>query len=179
MKIALYAAGIAALMASQTTLLEEISIGGIKPDLALIVVCFIGFFRGEAHGAVLGMLLGYLMDLLSGGTWAIHLGYKTLVGFGAGLLGKAMVNATPLFIAGMIALCSMVQGLVFFAAYSFSFEIEGIFFALGHILLPQGLYDGALGLAVFWVLSRKIRIRKNLEQNSFKDELFFLSSGRK
>lgn len=177
MRLARYALGFTALLLFQTTWLEKMAIGGVKPDLVLITVFLLGLLGGEVRGTLAGLILGYFMDLLSGGVWAVHLGIKALVGFIAGLLGRSLVNVSTVFTAAGIALASLGQGIVFLLIFPFSLGPERISFYLTHMILPQAVYDGALGCAAFWVLTRGYQRRKDATQRLLKDGLF-LSSGR-
>lgn len=161
MKPILYILGIIGLVLLQTTLLNSITIMGIKPDLALIVVYFVGLFGGEMRGAMTGLALGYLMDLLSGGMWGIHLVTKPTLGFLAGLLGRTLVNVRVFFTGAIISLCSVVQGFVFLLISYFTLAPDNPVALLIHTILPQAIYDGLVGGGLFWFLSGRFTPRQN------------------
>lgn len=167
--------GILLLILFQTTLLEKVAILGIKPDLPLIAVFLIGLFWGEVKGVVSGLGLGYLMDLMSGGIWGIHLITKSVLGFLAGIMGRTLINMKVMFIGILIALCSLCQGLIFLLVSSFSTSSEGASFLLSHTVLPQALYDGILGGGLFGILYRRYFSRQNMAQEWLKSP--GLSSG--
>lgn len=178
MKLAFYILALAALILLQGIGLENLAVAGVKPDLALIAVYFIGLLGGEVRGTLVGMILGYLMDLLSGGVWAIQLLAKGIVGFVSGILGKTLVNVTTAFTVGIVILCSMAQGILFLLASLPGFGPHSISFSLTHIILPQAIYDGVLAGAVFWIIMRKAHGKRSTLRRTFKDELLFLSAGR-
>jgi rod shape-determining protein MreD len=161
MKPILYVLGIIGIILLQTTLLNFITIVGIKPDLALIVVYFVGLFGDEIRGVVTGLTLGYFMDLLSGGVWGIHLVTKSILGFLAGLLGRTLVNVKAVFTGMIISLCSAVQGLIFLLVSYFIMTPENPWTLLSHTILLQAIYDGVVGGGVFWFLSGKFTPRQS------------------
>lgn len=161
MKPILYVLGIIGVILLQTTLLNSITIMGIKPDLALIVVYFVGLFGGEIRGAVTGLALGYLMDLLSGGGWGIHLATKPTLGFLAGRLGRTLVNVKVVFTGMIISLCSVVQGLIFLLVSYFIMAPENPVALLSHTILLQAIYDGVVGSSLFWFLSGRFTPRQS------------------
>ena len=78
-------------MIVQTTLLHYFTIGGVKPDLVLIIVIYLGLIEGPNLGCLSGFSLGLFEDAYSG----ISLGganalSKTIVGFLSGLVGKRL-----------------------------------------------------------------------------------------
>ena len=164
-----YFLGILGLILFQTTLLESATIMGIKPDLTLIAVYFVGLVGGEVHGAMAGLVLGYLMDLMSGGVWGIHLATKSTLGFLSGLLGRTLVNMKGVFTGAIIAFCSLVQGLIFVLVSSFTLEPESLMVLLTHTLLPQAIYDGVVGGAFFWFLSRRFLPKPSTAHGLLKD----------
>jgi rod shape-determining protein MreD len=164
MKPVLYILGLISLILFQTTLLEEVTIAGIKPDLALIVVYFFGIFGGEVRGVMTGLALGYFMDLMSGGVWGIHLVTKLTLGFLAGFLGRTLMNVSVIFTGVIIALCSVIQGLVFLLVSYITSEPEDLLVFLSQIMLPQAIYDGVVGYCLFWFLSRRFLPKQSTAQ---------------
>jgi rod shape-determining protein MreD len=118
-------------------------------------------FGGEIRGAITGLALGYLMDLMSGGVWGIHLATKPTLGFLAGLLGRTLVNVKVVFTGVIISFCSVVQGLVFLLVSSFTIAPETPTALLSHTILPQAIYDGLVGCGLFWFLSGRFTPRQD------------------
>ncbi len=88
----LRALGIAALVVAavvlQTAVLSQVSVDGVVPDLALVVVVAAALVRGPEIGAVTGFVAGLAIDLAPpadhvAGRWALAL---VLVGYLAGRL---------------------------------------------------------------------------------------------
>ncbi len=70
----------------QTLLLEKIKIGGIKPDLGLILSYLIGLGWGWGRGLFCGLLLGGLQDYFAVGHLGLHCTFKGFIGFWIGFL---------------------------------------------------------------------------------------------
>jgi rod shape-determining protein MreD len=178
MKPILYFFGVICLILLQTTFLESITIMGVKPDLVLIVIYFVGLLGGEVRGAMAGLALGYLMDLMSGGVWGIHLATKLTLGFLAGLLGRTLVNMKVIFTGGIIGVCSVVQGLIFLLVSSLTSEPENLMVLFNHMILPQAVYDGVIGSAFFWFLSERFLPKQSTAHGLLQDPaLSALGSG--
>ena len=49
----------------QSTILQKIALGGVKPDLALLVPIFASLRRGSMVGQVSGFATGFLEDVMN------------------------------------------------------------------------------------------------------------------
>src|SRR5664280_634373 len=66
----------------QSTLIPALSIGGVRPDLVLVVVVSAALTRGRETGVLCGVFGGVLQDLLSAGPFGVL--SKMLVGLFVG-----------------------------------------------------------------------------------------------
>ncbi len=73
---------LAAALFVQATLLNLLSVWGVKPDLVIIIVTFNAFLRGSREGALVGFLGGLFKDLAVGG----YIGMNALSAMAAGYL---------------------------------------------------------------------------------------------
>ena len=60
------ALGFIASLILQTTILPFLSLGGVMPDLLLVLVIFTALFYGSLAGGVVGFVVGLTQDLLGG-----------------------------------------------------------------------------------------------------------------
>lgn len=154
-KIVLYAAYILVLPLVQTTWPDTLSIAGVHPDLALVLVASIGYMFGENDGAVSGLLCGFLLDIQSG----------RLIGFGmlllmlSGLLPAIVFHKSqnrPVFLTPAAVVMSAL--LFHVAVYGFSwlypslsdlgrnpYNLADVF---GKHVLPVLVLDGVLSIPV-------------------------------
>ena len=70
----------------QTTVLGIVAVGGVTPDLQLILLVFLALRRGSMSGQLAGFAGGLLEDLVSLAPLGFHALVRTLVGFTSGLL---------------------------------------------------------------------------------------------
>ena len=107
----------------QTTLAEYfLEMAGAKPDLLLILALALGLLRGKAAGIILGCVLGFLQDALSGGLLGQNALSKGLIGFGAGALRRDLMTI------GLL-----VQAFLFLVATTFDAALNLL---LDFLLLP-------------------------------------------
>ena len=89
------ALAIVAALVLQTTLSPILDRAGIKIDLGLVVVVFVGLMTGPPAGLLTGSATGLAQDALASGIVGVSGLSKTLVGFVAGVLGTTFVVARP------------------------------------------------------------------------------------
>jgi cell shape-determining protein MreD len=125
----------------------------VRPDLCLIASFLIGFLAGEFDGVMMGLALGFVQDLFSGGDSGLNFMTKGLVGLLAGLAGRHLANTTNLAVLALLLSASLLSGLVF-VLWSWSGEglADGLLFVQS-VLLPQAVYDAALGAGIYWIMA--------------------------
>jgi rod shape-determining protein MreD len=134
----------------QTTIMPLVSIGGVIPDLILIILVYYGITQGQIYGTVLGFIYGFLFDLITGSLLGSSMVAKTLAGFTAGYFTSENKRDQYLIsfnFSLIVLLCSLVDSTIysFFSAVDFSLSIFTMFFQ--HSLLPS-IYTTALGLVL-------------------------------
>ncbi|HEY5595271.1 MAG TPA: rod shape-determining protein MreD [Nitrospiria bacterium] len=145
----------------QTTWLNEISLHAVKPDLALLLVYFTGFYAGEINGLLAGWVVGALMDLFSGGPFGLKIATLAVAGLLSGLLGRFFLNTTATLTMGMVFLLSALDGILVFSFHQW--VLGGIEFAeaVRWTILPEALYNMAAGGIVFWAGVSRLNIKKS------------------
>jgi rod shape-determining protein MreD len=116
MKGLLVAVLIVAALALQTSTLLGRQGAGI--DLVLVVVIWTALQFGPAAGLLTGAAAGIAQDVLSAGIIGVGGFSKTLVGFGAGVLGSQFIvaNALPRFV--VLAVGAVINEIVFLGLYA-------------------------------------------------------------
>lgn len=157
MKKGLLAVLMVALVPIQTTVLEHVSIGGIRPDLCLIVVCLVGVMSGEVHGMFLGLALGFAQDIFSAGELWLNMVAKGMIGFLAGFVSRHLANATPGAMLTLILALSFLSGLVFLVVERAGTGLLDALLGVRLLVLPQAAFDAAVGTGVYWLVAGRTR----------------------
>ena len=137
----------------QTTILPFLRLGGVMPDLLLVLVIFNALFNGSLAGGIVGFTVGLTQDLLGGH----YLGLGALSGFVAGyLIGclERRVNIDNVLVTFSLVLAgSFIASVV----YSLGQGIIGSSLSihlLWHFSAPGALYDACLAALLFRPLAR-------------------------
>ncbi len=134
----------------QTTLLPHVSVWEVKPDLGLVAACFVGLFAGELQGVVVGLVIGWALNLFSAGDLWVSLVTKGGAGFLAGMMGRHLTHVSPMLIGIGVLIVSCLSGLVeLFTVTSLSES----WWHVSSIVLPQACYDAVVAGGLYWILS--------------------------
>jgi rod shape-determining protein MreD len=137
----------------QTLLLEPLKMGGVKPDLALLLAFMHGWAFGEMNGLFWGLALGGLLDLFSIGFLGINFVLKGIIGLFAGIFGKTLINL-PIWGNGLI---------IFFISYLHDLigtlllrgsEENGFTMVIMGRIFVRALYNGLLATVLFYAFLR-------------------------
>ncbi len=124
----------------QTTVFAALELGGIKPDLLVIITSAIGVIRGRKEGMLVGFFSGLLLDVQTGSLLGFYALIFVMIGYLNGYARHVFFNEElklPLILIG----CSefgygmVIYILRFFLRSEFQFV-----YYLSHIIIPQLIY---------------------------------------
>ena len=159
MKILLKGAIIVVALLIQLTLINSITILGLKPDLILILVVIFSLLKGEKEGTISGFASGLLQDIFSTGLLGINALVKTVIGFTCGILRKKIFHEHILFLIPVITfIASFIQSiLIFFLLRTFGIEYN-LIWSLKQVALPEALYSSLLSPFIFLVINKLFQL---------------------
>ncbi len=139
----------------QAGLLNPLSIGGIKPDIALAVVFIIGLITGPVEGAFAGMGIGLLQDIGSASLLGLTGLSRGMVGLLSGLLGRRVLDIdNPMIVLFLVAL-SMAEGLFIALFLQTTYGAVPFLSLVAGRIVPQALYTGLCGLLLLHLTKKK------------------------
>ena len=159
MKILLKSAIIVVALLIQLTLINSITILGLKPDLILVVVVIFSLLKGEKEGTISGFASGLLQDIFSTGLLGINALVKTVIGFTCGILREKIFHEHILFLIPVITfIASFIQSiLIFFLLRTFGIEYN-LIWSLKQVALPEALYSSLLSPFIFLVINKLFQL---------------------
>ena len=95
----------------QSTLVAARGVGGVTPDVPLILTVLIALRNGPESGCLAGFVAGLLQDATGGGLVGVQALTKGLAGFGMGLLVGRFWVTNPLVQVPGLVLLSVAEGL--------------------------------------------------------------------
>ena len=150
----LYSGLLLLLLPIQTTLLEHISLWGVKPDLCLVATCLVGFLGGRARGLWLGLGLGFIQDMYSAGGIGLNMITKGIAGVVSGTAAKILSDTTPQAIFLPTLVLSFACGLVSVISARPHVDWMLLIQEFRLILLPQALFDAMMAFWFNWLIAK-------------------------
>ena len=102
----------------QTNLFTWFTIGGIMPNLFIMLVLFIGLFVGKKLGFILGIVFGLILDFLLGQNVGITAFLLAIIGLAAEYLDKSLSKDSRIMLMLIV-----IAGTVFFEVGYYIFKI--------------------------------------------------------
>ena len=145
------AAVLAAAMILQAAFLNRFEVAGIRPDLLVAFVVYLGWMRGPIAGTIGGFFVGLIQDLDASGPLGLNALAKTIVGFAVAKAG-ARVDRSSLGVRFVFFLVAMLtHDVVYFAASSLG-DPALFLRQMLTIALPSALYTALVVLLLLAVV---------------------------
>lgn len=125
------------------------TIAGIKPNLFVIFILFIGLFAGKKLGIVLGLVLGMVLDLLVGRTVGISAILLAVIGFLGEYFDKNFSKESRFTIMLMVIGCTFLYEVVEYIYYIFRLGIQFEIYSFIKILLIESLYNAIIVVIIY------------------------------
>jgi rod shape-determining protein MreD len=132
---------------AQWSVVPALSVGGVTPDLPLILTVLLALRRGPETGCLVGFVAGLLQDTAGGGLVGVQALTKALAGFGMGLLVGRLWVASPLIQVPGLVLLTVAEGLLRYGLLQLFHFPAALGDLMLHVILPQAFYNGFLGAA--------------------------------
>lgn len=138
----------------QTTLFKYISIAGVLPNTALLIVVSFALIKGNNRGAVIGFFCGLLQDMFYGKVIGINMLIYMIIGYIVGYADEKIFRDSVI-VPILFTSASTVFYYALFLFFIFFLRIEFNFAAaLRSVIIPEAVYNSALVLVFFRILYR-------------------------
>ncbi len=148
----------------QSTLFSQFSIGGIVPNLLIIVTSSLGFLLGKREGIFVGFTCGLLIDLFFGTVFGMYALIYMYVGYTNGMFKKILFPEDVKLPLVLITASDLAYNLI---CYFFLFFLKGKFnfpYYLIHLILPELVYTTVVAFLLYPLIHYVFRILDHLEK---------------
>ena len=166
-KVIISAAFIIVCFLLQSTLLSQFSIGGIVPNLLIIVTSSLSFLLGKKAGIIVGFFSGLLVDLFFGSIFGVYALFYMYVGYANGLFKKILFPEDIKLPLILIVSSDFSYNII---CYFFLFLLKGKFnipFYLLHIVLPEMVYTTVVACILYPLIHS---VYRKLDNSDIKGE---------
>ncbi len=160
-KIFAYILMILGMFVLQTTIFHAFSLGGIVPNLLLIIVMCAGLMNGQTQGLLYGFFSGLLCDIFFGSFLGFYALLYMYIGFLIGLFHRSFYVKNYVLPLSLLAGADLLYGL---ACYFLLFLFRSRFAFWQYMfsqILPEMIYTMVVAL-VFYPLILHISTRLDL-----------------
>ncbi len=161
MKYLFYGIWLIVLSVLQPTLMRDISVFGVAPNLFLCFVIVIGFLRGRNEGAVIGGIFGLMYDLLIGRLIGVNCLIYLYLGLGAGVLSQSFFSGgKKLFAVLSAAVATLIAALVYYVALRFSLgevSFGTVFFRIG---ILEAIYNAVMAFLIMYPIKGMLKLMR-------------------
>jgi rod shape-determining protein MreD len=136
--------GVLGCASAQAALLGSVSVGGVRPDLFLLLLFFLSSRVGPEVATLQGFALGLCQDALSGGPLGLRGFTFALFGFLTAWLSHDLATEKPLTQLWLLLVGTAGAGALTFVLLTFFVEALPLLPALG-VLGPETVYTAVVG----------------------------------
>lgn len=138
----------------QANFFSWFTIAGIKPNLFIIFILFIGLFAGKKIGVILGLILGVFLDLLVGRTVGISGILLAIVGFLGEYFDKNFSKESRLTIMLMVFGSTLFYEIGSYIFYLIRLPIQFELYSFTKILLVEAVYNIIIIIIVYPLIQK-------------------------
>ena len=136
-------------LALQVTLVQHLTIGGARPDLAIVATVIAAWTRGPSTGVLVGFLIGLGQDLTNPTLLGANALANSVLGYGAGWM-QSHYDASGLWShAWILVAATLVHDVVYLTVYT-QLALSTLLREFVLHSLPSSLYTALAGM---WFLA--------------------------
>lgn len=139
----------------QTHFFSWYNIAGIKPNLFIILILFIGLFLDKNYGFALGVIFGIMLDFFIGKRIGMHAFGLGIVGIIGGILDRSFSKESRITFMMMTILTTFLYETINYVLQMIVLDAELILLNFTKIVLIEMLYN-AIIVIILYPLIRKI-----------------------
>ncbi len=138
----------------QSNFFSWFNIAGVKPNLFIILLLFIGVFIGKIYGAAIGITFGLLIDLFIGKALGINAIVLGIAGICGGIFTKNLSKDSRMTImvmsAGATLICEIISYILQIILFKTSIEI----WAFIKIILIEILFNSMIIIIIYPIIQK-------------------------
>ena len=144
----------------QAAVVPRLAIGGIQPDLFLVLIFGLSLSTGSELATAAGFLIGLYQDSLSGGPLGLNAFTLSLIGFLVSRMSRQVKTAELTGRFALLLLAGLVSGLTTLLVLRFFQVARPMASSLLWTVLPGAIYTATLGAGLLSI--PKLRAIKGL-----------------
>ncbi|NLK43961.1 MAG: rod shape-determining protein MreD [Tissierellia bacterium] len=138
----------------QTTIFPYISVFGVEPNIALLVVISMAIFKGRFYGAFLGLILGIIQDILFSPVLGVNAFILFFAGYLIGLIENKIIKDNMFIPISLSILATIYYNFTYYIFMFFlSKDISFLSFTRD-VLMIEIIYNCILSIPIYKIFSK-------------------------
>lgn len=136
----------------QTVIFPNFAVGGIVPNVLIILTVATAYMQGKVKGMYMGLICGLLTDIYTGALLGLYGLVYMGIGYVAGIAYRIYYRDDYVMPVLLIGVGNLISG---FLVYVFEFLFQGklnVGFYLRRIIIPEVLYTVLLSVFLYKLL---------------------------
>lgn len=150
-----------AAIVAHTTVLAQLRVFGVMPDLMLLLAVAAGLVAGPTYGAVVGFVTGMAADLFLPTPLGLSALVFTVIGYATGVTKGGLLRAVWWFPVAIAVAVSALGQALFALAGTMIGEPALLTWHLPAVMLVVGILNGLLALPVFRLVRWALDVRES------------------
>ena len=152
----------------QTSWTHSIAIAGIRPDVVLIIIVYIGLRSGQLEATIFGFCAGFLLDVYNPEFMGVNALANAVVGFAVGYSRIGIVAEDLRVQALILLIAGLTHDLLYFLLSLSSDPLKMVtaFFRYG---VGTAIYTSLIGITVVCLVSIRFRGGFHLDVRRFHE----------
>lgn len=151
-KYIIYAVMSVCMLLLQCSFFSHFMIGGMVPNLLVILTASIAISRGSLEGCITGFICGLLLDFTFPAVSGMYALIYTIVGYMAGIPGRIIYKEDITFPIIVITGTDIFCGLLVFIIGFLMRGRTNIIYYLVRIILPEAAYTAVISIFLYRVI---------------------------
>lgn len=132
----------------QSSVFSSLDLGGVVPNLLIVLTASFGFMRGEKEGMIIGFICGLLTDIFFGSFLGMYALVYMYIGYLNGKFNRIFYPEDIKLPLTLIVGSDLLYGLVCFITFLFRGKFHlGYYFV--HIIVPEIVYTIIITIALY------------------------------
>lgn len=138
----------------QTNFFSWYNIAGIKPNLFIIFILFIGLFIGKKNGFILGIIFGLLLDLFIGKRIGLNAIMLSIAGLMGGTLDKSFSKESRITFMTMTFIVTILCESINYVIQIILLNVNPIFNSFIKIIMVEAIYNTILIIILYPLIQK-------------------------
>ncbi len=130
------------------------NIAGIKPNLFIIFILFIGLFLGRVPGLTFGMMFGFLLDLFVGKRIGLNAIMLSIAGVVGGFLDKSFSKESRITFMTMTFAVTILCEIVYYMLQIILLNAEVMFGSFMQIIMIEAVFNSVLVIILYPLIQK-------------------------